>query len=89
MATARMAAARTRAVLVLKGADTIIAAPDGPVAINGSAPLPGDGGNGQCAGGDNPDLLAQVWKATCSGVYLHGQTGPLGGAGLFAKGLWH
>ena len=74
--------ARTFGVyLVLKGARTIIAAPNGMVAINGSGnPGMASGGMGDVLTGVIAALLAQgytAWNACCLGVYIHGMAGDL------------
>ncbi|WP_028216411.1 bifunctional ADP-dependent NAD(P)H-hydrate dehydratase/NAD(P)H-hydrate epimerase [Paraburkholderia oxyphila] len=76
LAAARALAARYAAVAVLKGSGTIIAAPDGRVAVNptGNAAL-ATGGTGDVLGGLIGALLAQrlpPWEAALAGVYLHG-----------------
>ena len=76
LAAARALAARFAAVIVLKGTGTVIAAPDGRVAINptGNAAL-ATGGTGDVLGGIIGALLAQHlprYEAALTGVYLHG-----------------
>ncbi|HKT98163.1 MAG TPA: NAD(P)H-hydrate dehydratase [Paraburkholderia sp.] len=76
LAAARALAQRYAAVAVLKGSGTVIAAPDGRVAVNptGNAAL-ATGGTGDVLGGLIGALLAQrlpPWEAALAGVYLHG-----------------
>ena len=63
-------------VLVLKGHRTVIAAPDGKLAINSSGnPAMASGGVGDTLTGIIAGLLAQgfdAFKAACMGVYVHG-----------------
>lgn len=87
----RAAAARTGAAVLLKGADTIIAAPDGKVAINASAPpWLATAGSGDVLAGLISGLLAQgvaPWDAAAAGAFLHGRAGVIAGLGLVAEDL--
>lgn len=76
LGAARALAARFASVVVLKGVGTVVAAPDGRVAINptGNAAL-ATGGTGDVLGGIIGALLAQHlprYEAALAGVYLHG-----------------
>jgi len=90
-AAARRAAAQTGAVVVLKGSDTIIAAPDGRVAINDHAtPALATAGSGDTLTGVIAALLAAdmpAWEAACAGVWMHGDAGIRAGAWILAEDL--
>jgi NAD(P)H-hydrate epimerase len=74
--TARKFAAVHHVYLVLKGARTVIAAPDGSIAINGSGnPGMASGGSGDVLTGVIAALVAQGYEpfpACCLGVFIHG-----------------
>jgi NAD(P)H-hydrate epimerase len=79
--SARTAAERTRAIVVLKGDDTIVAAPDGRVAISpGGAPALATAGTGDVLSGVIGAMLAkgiEPFTAACAGVRLHLDAGRL------------
>lgn len=78
-------------VLVLKGHRTIIAAPDGRLAINSSGnPAMATGGSGDTLTGIVSALLAQgfdPFQAACLGVYIHGAACDRIFAGFSSRGF--
>ncbi|MDO8187507.1 NAD(P)H-hydrate dehydratase [Conexibacter sp. JD483] len=90
LALAQAAAEAANAVVVLKGDDTVVVAPGGPVAISrGDAPALATAGTGDVLSGTIGALLARrvpAFEAACAGVELHRRAGRIVGERIGVEG---
>ncbi len=88
---ARAAAERARAIVVLKGDDTIVADPDGRVAVSpGGAPALATAGTGDVLAGVLGAFLAkgvEPFTAACAAVHTHLTAGHLAAQAVGAEGV--
>ncbi|MFN3823088.1 MAG: NAD(P)H-hydrate dehydratase [Pseudorhodobacter sp.] len=91
----REAARRSASVVLIKGAETVIASPDGRAAVNRAkgakaAPWLATAGSGDVLAGFITGLLARgfaPFDAACTGAWLHAEAARSFGPGLIAEDL--
>lgn len=88
---AREAAARAEAVVLLKGDDTIVAAPDGRAAVSrGGAPALATAGTGDVLSGVIGAYLSKgmdPFDAACAGAFVHARAGRLAARTIGTEGV--
>lgn len=88
---ARRAARRADAIVLLKGGDTVIAAPDGRVCVNAhGSPWLATAGSGDVLAGFIGSLIAQgmeSFEAACAAAWIHSEAADLHGPGLISEDL--
>lgn len=88
---ARAAARQVNGVVLYKGADTVVASPDGRAVVNANAPpWLATAGSGDCLAGIAGGLIAQgmhLFEAAAAAAYIHGAAGQAAGQGLTADVL--
>jgi ADP-dependent NAD(P)H-hydrate dehydratase / NAD(P)H-hydrate epimerase len=87
----RRAAADAAAIVVLKGDDTIVAAPDGRAGVNrGGAPALATAGTGDVLSGVIGAFLSKrmdPFEAACAGVFVHARAGQLAAEAIATEGV--